>query len=52
LTDHSDEDCNEDGDDGGVTLSYAYDLCKSESGNTRPDDYSGDYCHNITSWRC
>ncbi|CZT15963.1 uncharacterized protein RCC_01803 [Ramularia collo-cygni] len=49
---YHEEGCNINGDDPGVTLSYVYDLSKSESGNSRPDDYQGDYFQNITSWRC
>lgn len=52
LISRSNEGCDVNGDDPGVTLSYVYDLSKSESGNSKPDDYSGDYYHNITSWRC
>ncbi|TDZ39506.1 hypothetical protein CTRI78_v010558 [Colletotrichum trifolii] len=39
-------DCNNKGDDRGVTLSYNYNL--GEEG----DGYSGDYDDQISSWRC
>ncbi|KAG8169141.1 hypothetical protein KVR01_001890 [Diaporthe batatas] len=39
-------DCDNKGDDRGVTLSYNYNL------NETTDDYSGDYDNQISSWRC
>ncbi|KAJ0119005.1 uncharacterized protein J7T55_013240 [Diaporthe amygdali] len=39
-------DCNNKGDDRGVTLDYNYDL------SVVTDDYGGDYDNQISSWRC
>lgn len=38
--------CNDKGDDRGVTLSYNYNL------NETTDGYGGDYDNQISSWRC
>ncbi|KAI7779113.1 hypothetical protein LA080_001368 [Diaporthe eres] len=39
-------DCNNKGDDRGVTLFYNYNLAEVT------DDYGGDYDNQISSWRC
>ncbi|KKY32396.1 hypothetical protein UCDDA912_g07651 [Diaporthe ampelina] len=39
-------DCNNKGDDRGVTLSYNYNLAEETNG------YGGDYDNQISSWRC
>lgn len=39
-------ECNNKGDDRGVTLSYEYNLAVASEG------YSGDYEDQVTSWRC
>lgn len=42
----SEDGCDENFDDPGVTLNYNFDLYVNANG------YSGDYDKSITSWRC